>query len=95
MGKCNALKGQSLEDGLSCAFQALGSILLQRCTARMSKPRQRSTKVRTKGVDPTWNQVYSSLLQNLVEGKRGQHSEDNGDERQSTEGHQMPDSICS
>lgn len=90
MGKCYALKGQSLENGLSCVFQAIGSILLQRCTASMSKHRQQSTKVRTKGIDPIWNQGYSSLLQNLVAWKRGQYSEANGDKRQGAEAHQMP-----
>ena len=90
MGKCYALKGQSLENGLSCVFQTIGSILLQRCTASMSKHRQQSTKVRTKGIDPIWNQGYSSLLQNLVAWKRGQYSEANGDKRQGAEAHQMP-----
>ena len=67
MGKCYAFKGQSLENRRSCVFQAIGGVLLQRCAATMSKHRKHSTKVRAKGIDPVWNQAYSSLLQNLGE----------------------------
>ena len=62
MEKCYTFKGQRLEHGLSCLFQAIGNILLQRCRARMTKHRQQSTEVRAKGLDPIWSQVCSSLL---------------------------------
>ena len=54
-------KGQSLENGLSCIFQAIG-ILLQKCRARVTEPREQSTRVRAKGIEPIWIQVCSSLL---------------------------------
>ena len=40
-------KGQSLENGLSYIFQAIGNILLQRCRARMTKHEQQ-----THGLEP-------------------------------------------
>ena len=40
----------------------LGNILLQRCRTSMTKRRQRNTKVRAKGIEPTWSQVCSPLL---------------------------------
>jgi len=42
---------QSLENGLSCLFQAVVNILLQRCRAG-TKHRQQGKKVRTKRIDP-------------------------------------------
>ena len=62
-GKCYTFKGQRLEKGLYCIFQATGNIVLQRCRASMTKHRQQSTRVRNKGTDPLWSQVCS-LLQN-------------------------------
>lgn len=55
MGKCYTLKGQSLENGLSCIFQALGNILFIKDEA----PARLSTG---KGTDLIWNQIGSSLL---------------------------------
>ena len=54
---------QSLENGQSRIFQAIGNIILQRCRASMTKHRQQSTKVRAKGIHPMWGQVCFSLLQ--------------------------------
>ena len=56
MEKCYTFKGQSLENGLSCIFQAIGNIL-QRCRASMTKHRQQSTRVRAKGIDLIWNHI--------------------------------------
>ena len=53
---------QSLENVLSCVFQAVGNILLQRSRASIKKHLQLSAKVRAKGIDPIWSQVCSSLL---------------------------------
>ena len=39
---------QSLENGLSHIFQAIGNILLQRCRASMTKHKEQSTKVELK-----------------------------------------------
>ena len=47
---------QSLENGLSCTFQAPGNILLQWCGANMTEHRQQSTKVALKGIDPAQRQ---------------------------------------
>ena len=49
MEKCCALKGQSLKNRLSYIFQAIGSILLQRCRASMTKHRPQSTGLALKG----------------------------------------------
>ena len=57
-------KGQNFENRLFCVFQAIGKILLQRYRVNMTKSRQQSTKVKVKETDPTWNHVFSSLLQN-------------------------------
>ena len=61
-GKCYTFKGQSLEKGLSCIFQAINNILLQRCRASRSEHKQQSTRVRAQGIDAIWDQIYSSLL---------------------------------
>ena len=50
-------KGQILESRLCCVFQARGSVILQRSRASMTKRRRQSTKVRTRGIDSTWNHV--------------------------------------
>ena len=50
------LKGQSLENGIPCIFQAMGNILLQNVPAGME---QQSTMFRVKGIDPKWSQVCS------------------------------------
>ena len=44
MEKCYTFKGQSLEKGLSCIFQAIGNILLQKVhdLASMTKHRKRN-----------------------------------------------------
>ena len=57
-------KGQNFENSLFCVFQAIGKILLQKYRVNMTKSRQQSTKVKVKETDPTWNHVFSSLLQN-------------------------------
>ena len=67
MEKCYTFKGQALDaepwERILCIFQAVGDIPLQRCRASRTKQRQQSTKVRAKGIDPTWSQACSSLLQ--------------------------------
>ena len=63
MEKCYIFKGQSLESGLSSIFQALGNILSQRYRASMTKHKQQSTRVRAKGIDPTWSHISPSLSQ--------------------------------
>ena len=65
MEKCYTFKGQSLENELSCIFQAVGNMATffnKRCRASMTKHRQQSTKVRAKEIDSIWSQVCSSLL---------------------------------
>ena len=68
MEKCYTLKGQSLQNGLSCMFQAIGNIL-------NSKQKQQNTKVRVKETDPVWSQTCSFLSQGQVCGglRQGQH----------------------
>ena len=63
MEKCYIFKGQSLENGLSSMFQALGNILSQRNRASMTKHRQQGTRVRAKGIDPVWVHISPSLSQ--------------------------------
>ena len=69
MERCYTSKDQSPENGLSCIFQAEGSILLSLrnpwCRVSMTKHRQQTTHVRAKGMDSVWSQVCSSLLQSL------------------------------
>ena len=48
---------QNLEDRLSRIFQEIGNILFTKVQS-MSKHRQQSTKVKAKGIDPVWSQVY-------------------------------------
>lgn len=55
-GKMLYLKGQSLENGIPCIFQAMGNILLQNVPAGME---QQSTMFRVKGIDTKWSQVCS------------------------------------
>ena len=55
-------KGQSLENGLSCMFQTIGSIL-------NTKEKQQNTKVKVKETDLIWSQICSSWLHpHLLEG---------------------------
>ena len=49
MGKCYAFKGQGLENGLSCIFQAV--------------EKAQNIKVKVKETDLIWSQICSSLLQ--------------------------------
>ena len=63
MGKCNAFKGQSLEDGLSCAFQALGSILLQKVQSQCDSARATEHSVKAKETGEMWSQISPSLFQ--------------------------------
>ena len=56
MEKWYIFKGQSLENGLACAFQAIDNILNW-------KQEQKNTKVKVKETDPTQSQICSSLLQ--------------------------------
>ena len=56
------LKGQSLEKGLACVFQATGNILWQRCSSSMTRHRWWSTRARAKGTELMWSQICSSLL---------------------------------
>ena len=53
---------QSLENGLSGIFQALGNALLQRCRSSVTKQGQLNTKAGAKGIGQIWSQVHSSLL---------------------------------
>ena len=55
-GKVLHLKGQSIENGLFCVFQALGNIL-------NSKQKQWNRKTKVKETDLIWGQICSSLLQ--------------------------------
>ena len=50
--------GPSLENRLSCIFQAIVNILLWRCRSSMTKLRQQSTSVRARGIDQVWNQIF-------------------------------------
>ena len=52
-------KGQILENGLSCLFHTLASILLQRCRTSLTKHRQQITRVGGKGIDLIWSWVFS------------------------------------
>ena len=62
MESCYPFKGQSLENGLSYMFQAIGSIL-------NTKAKQQKTKVKAKETDPIWTQICSSRLHpHLLEG---------------------------
>ena len=60
MGRCYTFKDQSLENSLSCIFQSIGTILLQKLYSQHD--RQQSTKVKVQETDPTWGQMYFSLL---------------------------------
>ena len=68
--RCYTSKDRSLENGLSCIFQAQGSILLSLrspwCRVSMTKHRRQTTQVRAKGMDSVWNQVCSSLLEFVI-----------------------------
>ena len=55
MGKCYTFKGQSLESGPSCIFQAIESLL-------NLEQRQKNTKVKAKEIDPLWSQIGLSRL---------------------------------
>ena len=59
--KCYTFKYQNLENRLSCIFQALGNILLQRYRASMTKHRQQSTKVKAKGIDLIESGLFFSV----------------------------------
>ena len=59
MGKYYTFRDQSPENRLCCIFQTRGNIVLQRCSAIMTKHRQQSTKVGAKGIEPIWSQVCS------------------------------------
>ena len=65
---CNFLSLYKWKSIISLKARALkmdyqvGNILLLRCKSSMTKHRQESTKVRTKGIDSIWSQVCSSLL---------------------------------
>ena len=65
-GKVLHLKGWSLENGLSCTFQAIrqhsSTKVESQSSLCMTKHRQQSTGVRAKGIDPIGSQVCSSLL---------------------------------
>lgn len=63
MEKCCTFSDQSLEDGLSCIFPAVGNILIQRFRANITKYKQECARVKAKKVVATQNQVCSSLLQ--------------------------------
>ena len=69
MEKCYILKGQSLENGLSCIFQALGNI-------PDWKQKQQNTKVKVKETDPMWSPICSTLfLSTRVNSKMGDRAE--------------------
>ena len=60
MKKRYTFKGQSLENGLSCLFQAIGNSLhLQQ--------KQQTTKAKVKETDPIWSQICPSLLQYYID----------------------------
>ena len=66
MEKCYTRKSQSLENGLSRLFQAIGNILLPRCRASMTKQRQQSTKVKAKCTDLIRSQACSLLHSSYI-----------------------------
>ena len=59
MEKCYTFKGQHLENGLSCVFQAISNIIL----VINLQQKQYNTKVKVKEIDPIWSQICPSLLQ--------------------------------
>ena len=70
MENCYTFKGQVWEAEpweTVCVFLAIGDtfffLSLLKCRARRPNQRQPNTKVRAKGVDLTWSQVCSPLLQ--------------------------------
>ena len=65
MEKCYTFKGQSLENGLYCTFQAIDNTLSQKCRASNTKHRQQSIRIRAKGIDPMGSQPCSSLLSGI------------------------------
>ena len=54
MEKCPTFKGQSLENGLSCTFQAIGNIL-------NSKQKQYSTKTKVKETSSMESALFFSF----------------------------------
>lgn len=67
MKKLSEWKGQSLENGLSRIFQALGNVPLQKVQASMAKYEPQSTRVRIEETDRIWSQVCSLLLLEKVD----------------------------
>ena len=61
--RCCTFKGQSLENGLSCIFQAVGNILLQKVQSQHGYTQATEHRVRAKVIYPIWSQACS-LLQN-------------------------------
>lgn len=60
---------QSLENGLSCIFQASGNILLQNVQNQHDYTHATGHKAKVKGTDPTWSWICSSLLPSFQEKK--------------------------
>ena len=53
------LEGQSPEKRLFCIFQDIGSILFHKGSrVSMTKHRHPSTKVKVKGIDLVWSQIF-------------------------------------
>lgn len=57
MEKSYALKGQSLENGLSCMFRAIGNILLQKEQNQHDSAQKTEHRVRAQGTDLIWSQT--------------------------------------
>ena len=55
MEKGYTFKNQSLENGVSCIFQAIGNI-------HNSQQKQKNTKAKVKETELIWSQIRSSLL---------------------------------
>ena len=53
------------QEWASVYFRLEAIFFYKRYRASMTKHRQQNTKIRAKGIDPIWSQVYFSLLQDL------------------------------
>ena len=53
-------KSKAWEAELYCVFQTLGSVLLQRWRASITKHRKQNTKIRVNRIDPIWIYMFFS-----------------------------------
>ena len=67
MEECYTYTGKSLENGLSCVFQAIGAFFYRRCRGSMAKHwQQKSTQVKVTEIDPPRSTVHSIMLHIIV-----------------------------